>query len=394
MKRTALTLTVLILLLVSTLAAQDTAANDEYITAMTNNDPAQRVQLLKAWLNKYGGSGHQYENFANATVCTEQYQGKSAAEITKYGEAALKIGGLDNSTKGKVLMMVAAAYVSTGQNLSQARNYAGQLSQLAKTAKGQAAESGNAQLWDQMTLASYAIQGQAYEKENNLKGAVEAYSTAYNLSKNKQLATSLAQLGKSSYEAKDYATAEKAFKIAVPALNDFGSTTLYAKTLHRSGKKTEAVKYYKESYNKRKTGEVAYNLGILLAPNGNSNATVANEAIEYLLAASFLSPANSERAMKLAEGLYFNQNPAYNKIVTDIQAKTKSLEQMTNTFNSKFADKAEDDLTDAEKKEVETLQANIEKAQKDLTALQTQQQTELEKFQARIAQTKQKLGIQ
>ena len=53
MKRTALTLTVLILLLVSTLAAQDTAANDEYITAMTNNDPAQRVQLLKAWLNGY-----------------------------------------------------------------------------------------------------------------------------------------------------------------------------------------------------------------------------------------------------------------------------------------------------------------------------------------------------
>ena len=67
---------------------------------------------------------------------------------------------------------------------------------------------------------------------------------------------------------------------------------------------------------------------------------------------------------------------------------------MTNTFNSKFGDKEEDDLTDAEKKEIETLLANIDKAQKDLATLQTQQQTELEKFQTRIAQTKSKLGIQ
>ena len=117
---------------------------------------------------------------------------------------------------------------------------------------------------------------------------------------------------------------QKAFSVAVPVLKDFGSTTLYAKALHRGGKKNEAIKYYKESYNIRKTGEVAYNLGILFAPNGASNASAANEAIEYLLAASFLSPANSEKAMKLAEGLYFNQNPQYNQVVKDIQTKIKA----------------------------------------------------------------------
>ena len=393
MKRIALTLTALILVLCSTLAAQDTAANDEYITAMTNNDPSQRAQLLKGWLDKYGGTGHQYENFANATVCAAQYPGKTQAETIKYGEAALKIGGLDTSTKAQVLTIVAAMYVSTGNNLSQAKTYAGQVVQIANTAKGQSAEAGNAKVWDQMSGSAHFIQGQAFEKENNLNGAVDAYANSYRILKNKQIATSLAQLGKSAYEAKDYATAEKAFIIAVPALDNFGTTTLYAKTLHRAGKKNDAIKYYKQSYNKRKTGEVAYNLGILLA-NGGSNASVANEAIEYLLSASFLSPANSEKAMKLAEGLYFKQNPQYNQIVTDIQTKTKNLEQMTNTFNGKYGDKEEDDLTDAEKKEIATLLANIEKAQKDLTALQTQQQTELEKFQTRISQTKQKLGIQ
>lgn len=390
MKRIAITLTALILVLCSTLAAQDTAANDEYITAMTKNDPSERAQLLRAWLNKYGGSGHQYENFANATVCTAQYPGKTPAETITYGENALKIGGLDTSTKAQVLTIVAAMYVSTGKNLPQAKTYASQVVQIANTAKGQATESGNTQVWNQMSGSAYFIQGQAFEKENNLSGAVDAYANSYRILKNKQIATSLAQLGKSAYEAKDYVTSQKAFSIAVPVLNDFGSTTLYAKALHRGGKKNEAIKYYKASYNKRKTGEVAYNLGILLA-NGGSNS---NEAIEFLLAASFLSPANSEKAMKLAEGLYFNQNPQYNEVVKSIQTKGKSLEQMTNTFNSKFGDKEEDDLTDAEKKEIETLLANIDKAQKDLATLQTQQQTELEKFQTRIAQTKSKLGIQ
>ncbi len=384
----------MILVLISTLAAQDTAANDEYITAMTKNDPSERAQLLKTWLNKYGGSGHQYENFANATVCTAQYPGKTSAETIKFGEAALKIGGLDTSTKAQVLTIVAAMYVSTGDNLSQAKSYASQVVKIANTAKGQSAEAGNSQVWNQMSGSAYFIQGQAFEKESNLKGAVEAYTSSYQILKNKQIATSLAQLGKSAYEAKDYATAQKAFSIAVPVLKDFGSTTLYAKALHRGGKKSEAIKYYKESYNIRKTGEVAYNLGILLAPNGASNASAANEAIEYLLAASFLSPSNSEKAMKLAEGLYFNQNPQYNQVVQDIQTKNQSLEQMTKTFNSKFGDKAEDDLTDAEKKEIATLLANIEKNQKDITGLQAQQQTELEKFQTRISQTKQKLGIQ
>ncbi|NOR15039.1 MAG: hypothetical protein GQ544_04995 [Candidatus Aminicenantes bacterium] len=394
MKRIALTLTALILVLFSTLAAQDTAANDEYITAMTDNDPAHRAQLLKAWLDKYGGSGHQYENFANATVCTAQYPGKTPSEIIKYGENALKIGGLDTTTKVTVLTLVAMSYVSTGQNLPQAKSYANQIVQVANTAKGQSAEAGNTKSWDQRIGAAHFIQGQAFEKENNLKSAVDAYANSYRILKNKQIATSLAQLGKSAYEAKDYVTAQKAFSIAVPVLKDFGSTTLYAKALHRGGKKNEAIKYYKESYSKRKTGEVAYNLGILLAPNGSSNDTVANEAIEYLLAASFLSPANSEKAMKFAEGLYFSQNPQYNQVVKDIQTKSKSLEQMTNTFNSKFGDKEEDDLSDAEKKEIETILANIKKAEKDIEGLHARQQSELEKFQTRISQVKQKLGIQ
>jgi hypothetical protein len=390
MKKTILIAIALMLFAFSPLLAQD-PANDEYIKAMTSNDTAQRVRLLKDWLNKYGSTSHQYENFANATICTTQYTGKTAADTIKYGEKALSIGGLDDNTKGQVLYIIASVYLE--QSPSKARNYANQLIQTATAAKGQKAQEGRAQAWNQLIGAGYFIQAEAYKKENNPKNALDACLKSYNILKSKEIATSLAQMGKSLYDKKDYANAEKAFQVAVPALGDFGSITLYARTLHRAGKKTEALKYYKQSYNKRKTGEVAFNIGLLMAPQAQSSATVAQETIQYLLDASFLSQANSEKAMKMAEGFYFHHNPEYNRKVQEIQAKMPDLEALTEEYNSKFGEKDEEDLTTAEKSEMESLLALIEIEQKAIEKLQAEQQAELGKFNQIVEQTKQKLGV-
>jgi hypothetical protein len=390
MKRTAQIVLILMLIASIPLQAQD-PANDEYIKAMTATDAGQRIQLLKEWLNKYGGSGHQYENFANATICTTQYTGKTAADIIKYGEKALSIGGLDDSTKAQVLVNLASVYLQ--QNPSKAETYATQLIQTATAAKAQKANEGSEQVWDQLTGAGHFIQGQALEKERNLKGALDAYLKSYNILKTKEIATVMAQLGKSLYEAQDYASAEKAFRSAVPVLGDFGSITLYAKTLHRLDRKADALKFYKQSYQKRKTGEVAFNIGILMAPDAQNNAQAAMEAIQYLLDASFLSQANSQKAMQMAEGLYFLHHPEYNQKVQALQAKGKELEQLTNTFNSKFGDKTEEDLSEAEQREMKSLLAEIEAAQAAVQQLQSEQQAALEKFNLLVEQTKQRLGV-
>ncbi len=390
MKRIALIALALVLIAFSPLSAQD-PANDEYIKAMTTSDLGQRVRLLKDWLNKYGGSGHQYENFACATICTTQYTGKTPADTIKYGENALNLGSLDGSTKSQVLVHVASVYL--GQNPAKARNYANQLIKTATNEKSQKANDGSAKAWDQLIGAGHYLQGEAFKKENNHKSAVDSLIKSYNILKTKQIVTSLAQSGKSLYDSKDYASAEKAFRVAVPALGDFGSITLYAKTLHHAGKKTDAIKYYKQSYQKRKTGEVAYNIGLLLAPQAKSNASVANETIQYLLDASFLSQANSQKAMKMAEGLYFHHNPEYNQKVQAIQAKNQSLEQLTKSFNNKYGDKAEEDLSEAETKEMESILARIDSEQKAITQLQTDQQNALGQFTQLVEQTKQKLDV-
>ncbi len=390
MKKTALIAIALVLFAYSPLLAQD-PANDEYIKAMTTNEMAQRVKLLKEWLNKYGGTGHQYENFANATICTAQYTGKTAADTIQYGEKAMSIGGLDDSTKAQVLATIASVYLQ--QDPSKARNYGNQLIQTSTAAKGKKEQEGQGQLWDRFIGAGHLIQAEAYKKENNPKSALDAYLKCYNILKTKEIATSVAQMGKSLFDKKDYANAEKAFQLAVPALGDFGSITLYAKTLHRAGKKPEALKYYKQSYEKRKTGEVAYNIGILMAPQAQSSAAVAQETIQYLLDASFLSQANSESAMKLAEGLYFHHNPGYNRKVQAIQARMPDLEALTKEYNDKFGEKDVEDLSTAEKSEMDSLLGLIEIEQKAVEKLQAEQQAELGKFTQMVEQTKQKLGV-
>ncbi len=392
MKKTLLATLSIILIFFASLPAQN-SANDAYIKAMNSTDANQRAKLLKDWVSKYEGQGSQYENFACASLCNEQYKGKTPADIIKYGEKALALEGLDDTTTCQVLLNVSTIYSHQDKSLAKAAKYAGQVVSIANTAKGKESEAGRENIWNQFRGAGYFAQAHAMEKNKKYKSAIAAYSNSYKILKNKQIITTLAQLGQILYKTKSYTNAEAALKIVVPILKDFGSITLYAKTLHRLGNKNEALKYYKQSYTMKKTGEIAYNIGILLAPQAKNDSTLAEETIQYLLNASFLSPANSKNAMQLAESLYFNLKPEYNDKVKALQAKSKNLEHLTNTFNDKFGEKDEEDLSDAEKKEMDSILAKIESEHKAIEKLQEEQQITLAAFNQLIEKTKQNLNI-
>jgi len=393
MKKTVVTSLILIALLFVSLYAQDTSANDAYVKAVTTKDPAQKFHLLKEFIDKYAGKGAQYENFAYAQLCLLPYSGKTASESIQYGEKALALGGLDDITKYQLHISISGIYSQLGQNLEKAKNNAMQAIQIAKTNKNKSSGSSNTVQWNQLLGAGYFAQGQALEKAGDLKGAVNSYISSYNILKNKQIAVSLKKIGKSLYDRKSYSDAEKAFQIACQDLNDFASFTYYAKSLHRTGKKDLAVKYYKQAYGKQKSGELAYNIGIILAEKVKSNPSIADEAMKYLLEASFLSPTHSKKAMELAESIYFNKNKEYNEKVEQISEKSKQLEELTGSFNKKFGDKDEEDLSDDEKKEMESMLKQIESEQKAIEKLQAEQKVILEKFNSLIEETKQRLGI-
>lgn len=392
MKKTALIL-FMILFLFGSLAAQNNSCSELYIKAMTANSPDLRAKLLKDFLTQCGDKGGENANFAYASLCTMAYSGKTDKDTLDYGEKALALGGLDDLSKYQVLITVASKYAELGQSTAKAKAYAMQAVDLAKTAKTKENSGASPAQWDQFIGAGFFVHAQAQEKSQDLSGAVDSYITSFNILKNKQIAASLAKAAKVLYEAKNYAAAEKALKVAVPALGDNGSTLLYAKTLHRNNKKNEALKYYKQTYAKQKSGEIAYNIGIISAGNGKASPAAIDEAIQFLLEASFLSPAHSQKAMELAERLYFNKNPKYNESVKLLTQKSKNLEDLTTTFNTKFGEKTEEELSDTEKKEMKDLLASVEAEKKAIEILQTEQQVVLDSFNTLIETTKKKLGI-
>jgi tetratricopeptide (TPR) repeat protein len=394
MKKTALTTLIMILFISSSLPAQ-IDANQDYIKAMTTSVASLKVKLLKEYLAKYAGKGTQYENFVYATLCVQNYADKTARETLEYGEKALALGGLDDLTKCRVLITISGIYSQRGQNLEKATNYASQVIQIAKTNKNKQSTEATPEQWNKFIGAGYFSQGQALEKSKHLREAVDSYINSYRILKDAQIANSLKDVGKSLYKFKFYKDAEKAFEIPVSVLKDFISYAFYAKTLFKNKKKEKALKYFKLAYGKQRNGEMAFYIGIILADKTKSNPSVSQEAMRYLLEASFLSAANSKKAMGLAESIFFTseRNTKYNQNVKELQKLSKTLESLTNKFNKKFGEKDEEDLSDAELKEMDNMLKDIEFEEMDIQKIKAEQKIVLENFNKLIEETKQRLGV-
>jgi endonuclease III len=155
------------------------------------------------------------------------------------------------------------------------------------------------------------------------------------------------------------------------------------------------LKYFKLAYGKQRNGEMAFYIGIILADKTKSNPSVSQEAMRYLLEASFLSAANSKKAMGLAESIFFTseRNTKYNQNVKELQKLSKKLESLTNKFNKKFEEKDEEDLSDAELKEMDNMLKDIEFEEMDIQKIKAEQKIVLENFNKLIEETKQRLGV-
>lgn len=395
MKKTLWGILSLVLFASCSLFAQTENANETYIKAMTATNAAEQAKLLKEYIAKYAGKGTQYENFAYANLTLLQYQGKTANETVEYGEKALALGGLDDLTRCKILLIVSGTYIELGQNLEKAKSYASQAVGIAEANKSRESEIAGAEQWTKLVGTGYFAQGQAMERAKNYNEAVTPYINSYKILKSPQIIHSLMKVGKFLYKAKSYRDAERAFEVVASVLKDLDSYDFYARALHRNGKKDEALQYYRQAHMKQKDGDIAFNIGTLLAAKAERDPTYAQEAISFLLEASFLSEANSKKAMELAEFLFFtvNKDLKFNENVQEIQKINNKLQELTNTFNTKFGEKDEEDLTDAEKKEMETLRAQIDAGQKDLQKLEAAQKMSVDRFNALIEKTKQRLGI-
>lgn len=384
-----------LLLFVPLTFGQTSEADEAYIKAMTASSPAQRAQLLKDYIAKYGGKGTKYENFAYANLCLLAYPGKTEKETIDYGEKALAIGGLDDLTKSQVLLVLSGLYSKLGQNLDRAKAYANQAIEIGRAAKGKESATESEASWNKIIGAAYFALGQAQEKNKEYGPAIDSYVNSYNLLKDKQIIQTLKKLAKSQYDSKQYAEAERTGRAIYNITKDTESAIFVGNCLYRSGRNDEALKFFKEAYARKPSGEIAYNIGLILAKEAQNNPALVMEATTYLIEASLTYPSQAQQARNMAESLFFTANKSlrYNEIVQQLQELGKKLDELTNTYNTKFGNKEEEDLTDAEKKEMKNLLAQIEETKKLIDKLQNEQNMAIAQFNKLFEETKKKLGI-
>ncbi|MFB0564658.1 MAG: hypothetical protein ACETWK_03160 [Candidatus Aminicenantaceae bacterium] len=394
MKKTALVTLILIFFVYSSSHGQTDPAHEEYIKATTAPTLPQKIKLLKEYLNKYNGKGSQYENYANAHLCFYTSQSNKLSEAIEYGEKAITMSGLDDFTKSQLYITLSSIYAKQATNLEKAKNYALQAVEIARVNKDKKSSTTTPAQWIQLMGAGYYIHAQTQEKAKQLKGAASSYIKSYDFLKNPQIGKDLKKVGKSLYNFKFYSNAEEAFRVAYNILNDYESCSYYAKSLFKNKKRDEALTYFKKAYQKKKSGEIAYNIGIILAGNSKKNPNTSTEAIKYLLEASFLSPSNSKKARSLAESIFFNSKEAfgYNEKVKELIELNKQLVETTELFNESFGDKSEEELSEKQKKEIESWQADIEALQEKIKKLEAEQKVIVNKFNKLLEDTKKRLG--
>jgi len=96
--------------------------------------------------------------------------------------------------------------------------------------------------------------------------------------------------------------------------------------------------------------------------------------------------------MSIAESLFYGQDKEWNNRVKSIQESNKLTEEWTKTLNTKFGEKAEDELTSDEKREFRRLNENLEREKKIVAGIQAQQKATMDAFQALVSEAKRRNG--
>jgi predicted Zn-dependent protease len=382
MKRTLIAIMTLGLLCAGLAVAQ--SPDEEYLKAMQISDNCQKVQALEAYLNKYAGQGTTNEHWAYAYYCLTPCASKNAAKAAEYGEKALGMAGLDAQTKLGLLATIPGLYFSAGQR-DKAEAAARKLIDHGKTV-------GDAKTSAQLQAGGYAMIGQFAEKAGDFGKAAQNYITAYGILKDPSISKQLNGLAATLYKSGKYAEAEQVFRQFYAADKGPDSAALLAQTLDKQGKEDEALAVYKEAYARKRDPKLAYNIAIILNRQVKDNPAKTTETINALIEAALLNSQQSKNLLGAAQNLFVGQDKELAASYDKIKEHNEAIAEFTKSYNAKIEGKTEDDLSAADKRILKQLEANIEAEKAAIEKIQAGQKGVLDKFNALVAQVRQRLG--
>jgi TolA-binding protein len=360
------------------------SADEDYLKAMQISDNCQKVQALDNYISKYAGQGTTNEHWAYAYYCLTPCASKSAQKAADYGEKALTMPGIDEQTKIGLLATIPGLYDSAGQK-DKATAAARRLSDYGKA-------STDAKLGPRLQASGYILIGQFAEKAGDFGTAAENYITAYGILKDPSISKQLNSLANTLYKGGKFAEAEQVFRQFYAADKGPESAALLGQTLYKQNKTDEALAIFREGYSKKKTGSLAQNIAVILNSQVKSDPSKTTEAINANIEAAILNPPQQKNFLGQAQNLFVGQDKDLASSYAKIEEHNKAIEEFTKTYNAKIEGKTEDDLSDADKRVLKTLEANIEIEKQAIAKIQGDQKGVLDKFKALVAQVRTRLG--
>lgn len=382
MKRTVIAIMAFGVLFAGLATAQ--TPDEEYLAAMQLSDNCQKVKALEGYITKYGGQGTANEHWAYAYYCLTPCASKNNQKAAEYGEKALGMAGIDGQTKLGLLATIPALYEATGQ-MDKAKAAAQKLIEYGKS-------QSDAKLGAQLQAGGYELLGRFAEKSGDYGAAAQAYITGYGIFKAPSISKQLNGLAATLYKGGKYAEAEQVFRQFYAADKGPDSASLLAQTLDKQGKEGEALEVYKEAYARKRDAKLAYNIAIILNRQVKGNPAKTTEAINALIEAALLNSQQSKNLLLAAQNLFVGQDKELAASYGKIEEHNKAIEEFTKTYNAKIEGKTEDDLSAADKRLLQTLEANIEAEKQAIEKIQAGQKGVLDKFNALVAQVRQRLG--
>lgn len=288
-----------------------------YLKAVAEKDPQAKMDLLKEYVQKFGGKDDKWLRFIFLNLSDTAFKLKNYDECIQYGEKALGSGAVDNANKLRVYFSLANSYYATKRDMDKAYQYAQSIIDLSRTliqqtkntSQDEAQAKQFAKNYKSFYIApAFRLQGLILyfkDKDNpeNIKQAAEKAIEAYNEDEKDiyfqmafSLASNLAQKGQ--YNAA-IAVAEKVIDEENPKYKE---VDFLAKLYTKTKNKEKILHYYELAYKSKPTATLAKRIGQLVHKKD------VNKAVRYFADAYVIGGMDKETEVyKFLEHLYFNK---------------------------------------------------------------------------------------
>lgn len=296
------------LVLLSALSLTAASKKEMWMNAITERDPALKLQKLLEYKNEYDDAKDENHLYLYYNLSVTYFGLKKYAESIEISEKTLQLPNIQDNNKIDLYLVLANAYNITSQDLQKAVEYADQVVATAQNLKQLSAGSPENQ--NKMDVGyvcpALRIQARIYLQlgktdHTMLTKAAEKAMAAYVIDKSDNSLAFAKQAFGILANAKKYDEAANIMETILK--NKEGSAKEFddmAKIYYLQDKKDQAIEYFEKAYKLEGSADAAAQLGKLL------NKTNPAKAMEYL-ADEFAYTGNTEaETYKLLKHLYYN----------------------------------------------------------------------------------------